>query len=470
MAILTTNNLGQTFGARDLFSNINVSIDSDSKIGLVGPNGVGKTSLLLLLCGIEPPASGTITLQDGLRIGYLRQEAMQAFSEATNTVWEEMMSVFSSVREQEARMRELEGLMATEADPDALQAIFDEYGSIQEQFEAIGGYDYEVRIKSTLEGLGFSKDMYATPLNHLSGGQKTRALLARLLISRPNLLVLDEPTNHLDAGAVEWLEHTLHKWDGALLIVSHDRYFLNTVVETMWEMGRKGVETFKGNYNAYLRQREERWERAEKVYTQEMERLNSEMDYVRRNMGRLATTEGAVGRLRRLSRDIVAIQELGIIGYRQTKQWSETGVGSVRPLSVAEADAAIRAIKSPNTRLPNLSVRLKTTNRSGELVLRTHNLHVGYADADKPLFRADDILLVRSECAALIGDNGTGKSTLLKTLTGELKPLEGEMNFGTGLKVGYFAQAHDGLNLENTVLEELMRHKERIHISEARSH
>lgn len=469
MAILSTHNLGQAFGARDIFTNINVKIESDSRIGLVGPNGVGKTSLLLILCGIEPPAAGSIEFKDGFRLGYLRQEAMAAFNEATNTVWEEMMTVFSQVRDQELRMRELEGLMATEPDPDKLQDIFDEYGTIQEAFDAIGGYDYEVRIKSTLQGLGFTTDQYATPLAQLSGGQKTRALLARLLLSRPDLLVLDEPTNHLDVGAVEWLEQTLRHWNGALLIVSHDRYFLNSVVDTVWEMGRKGIETYKGNYNAYLRQRQERWELADKLYNQEMERLRSEMDFIRVNITRTAGNGAAVGRLRRLSRDIAAIQELGVVGYRQSKSWSETGVGSIRPLTVAEAEVAIKGIKSPNVRLPKLNFRLKTAHNSGDTVLRTQDLAVGYADADKPLFHTDDIVLVRTECAALIGDNGSGKTTLLRTLTGELPPLGGKLTLGNNLKVGYFAQAHEDLLVENTVLDELMRHKP-LAISEARKH
>jgi ATP-binding cassette subfamily F protein 3 len=467
MAILNTYNLGQTFGERDLFANINVRIEPDSKIGLVGPNGVGKTSLLLILCGLEKSAVGNVALREGIRLGYLRQEAMQAFESATNSVWDEMMSVFSGVIEQEAHLRDLEGRMATEADPDALQAIFDEYGVLQERFETLGGYDYDVRIKSTLEGLGFSADQYDMPLAKLSGGQKTRALLARLLLSRPDLLVLDEPTNHLDVGAVEWLERTLRQWSGALLIVSHDRYFLNSVVDTVWEMSKKGVETFKGNYDAYLRQREERWALAEKTYAEEMERLYGELDYVKRNIARASTNGGAVGRLRRLSRELVAIQEIGIMGYKQSRQWAETGVGSVRPLTVQEAEAALKGIHSPNARLPKLSVRLKSTLRGGELVLRTRDLCVGYPD--KPLFCADDILLIRGECAALIGDNGTGKTTLLKTLTGQLKPLEGHLSMGSGLKVGYFAQAHDDMNLDNTVLDELMRHK-RMQLSEARKH
>ena len=467
MAILSTQQLGQSFGAFDVFANVTVSIEPGAKIGLVGPNGIGKTSLLLILCGLEQSGIGSLNVRPDLRIGYLRQEAMAAFYEATNTVWEEMMSVFAGVHEQEAQMRDLEARMSTETDPDVLELIFEAYGALQEEFERIGGYDFEVRTKSTLEGLGFSEAEYSTPLMQLSGGQKTRALLARLLLSRPDLLVLDEPTNHLDIGAVEWLERTLRRWTGALLIVSHDRYFLDSVADTIWEMSREGVETFKGNYSAYLKQRQERRDRAELIYKEEMERLHSELDYIKKNIARASTNAGAVGRLKRMSRDLAAIEAIGILTYRQSRKWSETGVGAIRMYTVAEAELALRAIKSPVSRLPKFNIRLKTTVRGGELVLRTRDLHIGYAT--RPLFHADDILLTRTECAALVGDNGTGKTTLLKTLTGELEPLGGAVTFGSGLKVGYFAQAHDDMNVENTVIDELIRHKP-MALSEARAH
>ncbi len=467
MAILSTHKLGQSFGAFDLFANVDVSIEAGAKIGLVGPNGIGKTSLLLILCGLERAAEGRVQMRDGLRLGYLRQEAMAAFHEATNTVWAEMMSVFAGVRDQEIQLAELEARMATENDADRLEAIFEEYGALREQFEALGGYDYEVRTKATLEGLGFSQAEYNTPLMHLSGGQKTRALLARLLLSRPDLLVLDEPTNHLDIGAVEWLERTLRQWNGALLIVSHDRYFLDAVVDTVWELSCSGIETFRGNYSAYTRQRRERWERAEIVYQQEMDRLYNELDYIKRNIARASTSPQAMGRLRRLSRDLAAIEQLGLIGYQQNKKWSETGIGSVRPYTVMEAEAALKAIPAPHARAPKLSLQLRETYRSGGIVLRTRNLQVGYPD--KTLFDADDIVLTRQECAAVLGDNGTGKTTLLKTLLGELEPLAGSIRLGAGLKVGYFAQAHDDLQPQNTVLDELLRHKP-MPLSEARGH
>ena len=467
MTILSTHQLGQSFGAFDVFTNVSVKIEPGKKIGLVGPNGIGKTSLLLILCGLESASVGTVARKAGLRLGYLRQEAMQAFHQESNTIWEEMMSVFQDIHQQEQHLHDLEAQMAAETNPVDLQALLDSYGVLQEQFEAAGGYNYDIRTRATLEGLGFSEAEYQTPLKHLSGGQKTRALLARLLLSRPDLLVLDEPTNHLDIGAVEWLERALRRWDGALLIVSHDRYFLDSVVDTIWEMRRNGIEAFRGNYSAYMRQRQERRDFAQKLYEQEMERLRDEFDYIKRNIARASTNPGAVGRLRRLSRDLAAIEEMGLLEYAQSRKWSETGVGGVRMYTVVEAEAALKAIESPNTRSPKLRVRLQSTVRSGDLVLRTRDLQVGYPD--KLLFLADDILLKRGECAALIGDNGTGKTTLLKTLTGEMEPLGGAITFGVGLKVGYFAQAHDGMNPESTVLDELLRHKHML-LGQARNH
>ncbi len=457
MAILTFNQLGQSFGAFDVFVNASGSIESGARIGLVGPNGIGKTTLLLLLTGLEKPYAGTINRAENLRIGYLRQEAVQAFHDSTHSIWEEMLRPFEGVQAMEDQLRSLELDMSSEADPERLDAILSEYGALQERFEAIGGYDFEIRIKTTLEGLGFSADSYNTPLNILSGGQKTRALLARLLLERPDLLILDEPTNHLDMRAVEWLEHTLRNWQGSLLIVSHDRYFLDVVADTIWEMSRAGIETYRGNYSAYLRQRQERWDRAEKVYEQEMERLFKELDYIKKNIDRDATNPQAVGRLRRLSRELVAIQQMGLIAYSNTKKWIDTGIGGVRPYTRYEAEDVLKSLRSPNIRPPKLALRMKSTIRSGELVLRAYDLSVGYPD--KPLFAMNKVTLTRGETAALIGGNGTGKTTLLKTLLGEQSQLSGEIVLGAGLKIGYFAQAHDSLNLENTVLDELLRHK-----------
>ncbi len=463
MSILTLNNLSQSFGAFTVFSGATASVPHGAKIGLVGPNGIGKTTLLLILCGLAQPSSGSVHRAQGTRIGYLRQEAMDAFALKTNTVYDEMLSVFAGVQDMEAKMRELEEAMAT----DYSDALLEEYGAVQEAFEHIGGYDYELRIKQTLEGLGFPEELYEMPLSQLSGGQKTRALLARLLLERPDLLILDEPTNHLDVDAVEWLETTLRVWNGALLIVSHDRYFLDAVVNTIWEMSRTGIESYRGNYSAYVKQRQERWERQDEVYQQEKERLAKELDYVKRNIARASTNALAVGRLRRLSRDLIAIQEVGLMAFRESKSWLQLGVGAVRPLGVMEAEQALKEIESPNLRPPKLNLRLKTTYRSGDLVLRTRDLDVGYPT--KHLFSAQDITLTRGECAALIGGNGTGKTTFLKTVMSELESLGGRVMLGASLKVGYFAQAHNDMLPDNSVIDELIRHKNMLP-GEARNH
>jgi ATP-binding cassette, subfamily F, member 3 len=455
MAILTANNLSQHFGGFTVFTNVHVNIPHGARIGLVGPNGIGKTTLLLILSGLAEASYGTVSMANGIRLGYLRQEAMQAFSDKTHSVMDEMLSVFSGIQAQEDRMRELESLMG---DPEAdFDAVMEEYSQIQEDFERIGGYDYEVRIQQTLGGLGFHEAEYDLPLDHLSGGQKTRALLARLLLERPHLLILDEPTNHLDVNAIEWLEKTLNSWDGALLIVSHDRFFLDRVATVIWEMSREGVEVYRGNYSAYVQQRDERYEYHMKLYEQERERLLNELDYIKRNIARASTNGMAVGRLRRLSRDLAGIEQMGLAAYMASSSWSETGIGNVRPLTVAEADKAIKAIPKPIKRNPKLNLKLKYMQRSGEIVFKTRDLEVGYPG--KFLFTSDDIRLERGEIAALIGGNGTGKTTMLKTITEVIEPLAGKVYPGMNLKIGYFAQAHDGLNLENTVIDELIRYK-----------
>ncbi len=453
MSILSAHDLSQQFGAFTVFSGVTISIPRGSKIGLVGPNGIGKTSLLRILARLELPYTGDVAVALGTRIGYLRQEAMEAFAQRDHSLLDEMLTVFADLQAQEAELRALEHAIAANPTPELL----DHYGTLQEAFAHAGGYDYDVRIEQTLGGLGFHQQHYDTPLSHFSGGQKTRALLARLLLEQPDLLILDEPTNHLDVKAVEWLEKALYKWDGALLIVSHDRYFLDRTVNTIWEMSRTGIESYRGNYSAYLRQRQERWERRDKVYTEEMERLGREIDYIKRNIARASTNAQAVGRLKRLTRELIAIRELGLTQFKSAKSWMHLGIGNPGMMTIYEAEQAYKALQPPNARQPRMNMRLKPGERGGDLVLRAHKLCVGYPST--PLFDADDIMLTRREIAALIGGNGTGKTTFLKTLTGELDPLAGKLHLGINVKVGYFSQAHEGLEAENTVLDELIRHK-----------
>jgi ATP-binding cassette subfamily F protein 3 len=465
MSILTTYEVGQSYGSFDVFKNISVGIPNDGKVGLVGPNGIGKTTLLLILAGLAKASAGAVHWARGTRLGYLPQEAARAFAGHENTVYDEMLTVFAELRQEEARLRRMEDEMAAAPISDEL---LESYGTALEKFELAGGYEYETRIHQVLEGLGFSEPDHQLPLSYLSGGQKTRALLARLLLEKPDLLILDEPTNHLDIQAVEWLENTLKVWDGAILIVSHDRYFLNRVVNTIWEMSRTNIEVYRGNYNAYLQQREERWSLRQQEFEANKERLEKELDFIRRNIAG-QRTQMAKGKLSRISREVDVMQRAGMEAMRG-KSWAEIsgefGSGS-QSMSVSEVAQAIKELERPQANQNTMNLRFKASHRSGNVVLRTSELRVGFPET--PLFAADDIELWRQDCAALIGPNGTGKTTFLKTITNRLEPLAGTVTLGASLKVGYFAQAHEQLNQESTVIDELTRHHPML-ISEARNY
>lgn len=469
MAILSFNKISQAYGAFDVFSELTGKIESDSKIGLVGPNGIGKTTFLQTLVGLKPETDGSISFQKGMSYGYLRQEAVLAFGDRENTLYNEMLLVFERVFEMERQMRRIEEGMA---DGSASDDDYELYSDLHEKSEFYGLYDYERRIERSLEGLGFDKENdWNKPINILSGGQKTRALLAKLLLESPDLLILDEPTNHLDIEAVRWLEGTLQVWKGALLIVSHDRYFLDRVVNRIWEMSSYQIEEYKGNYTAYLKQRAERRERIQIEWDAMMERFTKEYEFIKR-MG--LGDSNAMGRFRRLTREVEVAGRHGIEGIRfiQKNSWSAFTSMFERkqpPQTIRELELAMKGLKSPIQHQKGMRVKLVAQERSGEMVLRGRNLSIGY-EKDKPLFTSDDIDLNRQEIAALIGPNGTGKSTLLKTFLDQVKPLKGHFNFGVNLEIGYFAQAHDLLNMENTVLEELMSHKSNLGIAAARQH
>ncbi|HVN54521.1 MAG TPA: ABC-F family ATP-binding cassette domain-containing protein [Anaerolineaceae bacterium] len=454
MSILSAENLGVSFGAFDLFRGISLSIANDSKIGLIGSNGVGKTTLLLILAGITQPTTGKVALARGRRIGYLRQEAVDAFADRDNNVYAEMLTVFAGLQEQQDRLNEMEAEMSSGG---YTPALLEEYGRLQEAFELAGGYDYDVRIQQTLAGLGLGRAFWETPLNHLSGGQKTRALLARLLLEKPDLLMLDEPTNHLDIEAVEWLERALRDWSGAVLIVSHDRFFLDNTVTTVWEMTPNGIEAYAGNYSAYLLQRQERWEYHERVFDEEKARLLKEVDFIQRNWVRASTHGRALGLLRRLSRDLAIVDTYGILALRSGRSWSEMDLSADRPLDVVEAIRKVNALSLPGSRPPRIKPRLSASHTSGTIILRANQATIGYPGNE--LFTVRDLELRRGECAALIGPNGSGKTTFLKALLGQIEPLRGSVQLGASLKIGYFAQAQDFPDPEATILDELGRHK-----------
>jgi ATP-binding cassette subfamily F protein 3 len=455
MTVLTANGISQAFGPLDLFGGVSVSIPPGGRIGLVGPNGVGKTSLLLILAGQSSPTSGTVSYAKGIRIGFLPQEAEGAFKNVERSVRDEMLEAIGDVLDMEDRLRALEQQMEHQGDDEEL---LQRYGSLQERFEMRGGYEYEHRIGRVLAGLGFAEADADMPVAHLSGGQKTRALLAQLLLSQPDLLILDEPTNHLDIAALEWLEGLLSAWDGALLTVSHDRYFLDRVVDTVWEMRPSGIEVFRGNYTAYVQQRGDRWERRRKEFSALKERYEKEIDFIKRNIASQRTAM-AQGKLARLGREVEAIHAGGVEAQRaiESKGWLQAtaNLDMRRPGStVSEVERRVKELRLETEDPLAIQLQLHPRRRGGDFVLRTKRLKVGYPG--KMLFESDDIELMRGERAALMGGNGTGKTTFLRTVLGDHPPLGGECRLGANLDVGYLAQAHDKLDPNRTVLEEMM--------------
>ncbi|KAA3644630.1 MAG: ABC transporter ATP-binding protein [Chloroflexi bacterium] len=445
MSLITANKLSKSYEPVEIFSGVSFHVPERARIAIVGPNGIGKTTLLRILVGEESPSSGDFHKARSASIGYLPQNAVL---EADHSLWQECLTAFEGLLKQERELGELQE--AVSANPDD-QELLETYGKAQRAFETIGGYSYETRMRQALAGLGFSKEDYEMPLPQLSGGQRTRALLARLLLSEPDLLVLDEPTNHLDIAAVEWLESYLREIDSAVLIVSHDRYFLDRVANTIWELRAAGLETYSGNYSNYVMQRDIRWADREEFVKTERARMLKEMDYIRKNIAGQRTQQ-AKGKLSRLSREIRAIEERGFAGVRG-KKWSEVGT-SGRPMRVEEAYQRLKALPDGlDYKPPSFNIQMRSKERSGEIILRAEDLQIGYPG--KLLFEVDKLKFMRQECAALIGPNGSGKSTFLRTLLEEIEPLDGEPRLGASLEIGYFAQAHEDLNPELNLMEEI---------------
>jgi len=451
MSLITTSGLSKSYGSVDIFSGLNLTIPPQSRIALVGENGIGKTTLLNVLADQESPSEGKIQRANQLKIRYLPQKSDL---NSNHSLWEETLTAFDDLREIERELQELELTMSQPGGP--TEELLTRYGTLQAAFEHRGGYTYESRIQQVLAGLGFNAQDFHMPVNHLSGGQRTRALLSQLLLTSSDLLIFDEPTNHLDIEAIQWLEGYLKNYPGSILLVSHDRYFIDQVCNQIWEMSRGGFETYRGNYSAYLNQRQSRWERQQETFEAEKSRLVNELDYVKRNIAGQNTNQ-AKGKLRLLSRRVQSIEQLGIQAI-QGKSWgkiSQSVQTSTSYMSVQEAHKRISSLRNPVKQPQILNMSLNTKKRGGDLVIRTTNLEIGYPDGKKPLFSVPDITLLRGECAALIGPNGAGKTTFLKTILDQLNSWSGSVKLGANLDVGYFAQAHQDLDDSNTVLEEI---------------
>jgi len=437
MSLLTAHGLAMAYGALDVFAGVELAVAAGDRIGLVGPNGEGKTTLLRILAGQLQPTAGTVRRRRGLRIGYLPQDPPPA---ADRTLWEDMLEVFADLQAEEAALRTLEERLAQAEGDEDLLAL---YAERQHRFELAGGYEYPSSIRRTLTGLGFRPDEFAKPLAHLSGGERTRGLLARLLLARPELLLLDEPTNHLDLQAVEWLEAVLLAWEGAVIVVAHDRYFLDRVVTRIWELAWGELTAYRGNYSHYVVQREERRERLRREYEARQAFIAKEEEYIRRHIAGQNSRQ-AQGRRTRLERWLAA-----------------------------------EPLEAPRQR-HQLSLQWQARLRSGTIVLATHDLVIGYRHQptpvqarersgglvyggdgpiqpeDKVLFAAEDVLLKRGERVALIGPNGVGKTTFVKTLLGHIPPLRGELRLGAGLRIGYLAQVQADWPPHAIVLEVLL--------------
>ncbi len=413
MSLAIISNLDKHFGAELIFSGVSFRIEHGDRLGLVGPNGAGKSTLLNILAGRLLPSEGTVAFAQGTRVGYLTQ--MPEFT-PENTLYEEMLTVFAEVQAMESAMHDLAMRMSDPdalTDPDAYQALVDRYALLQERFEHAEGYTIESRARQILDGLGFSREQQALPVRALSGGQQTRAALGKLLLQSPDVLLLDEPTNHLDLAALEWLEEYLLAWKGALVIVAHDRYFLDRVTQRIIEVDNHRAEEYPGNYTNFIQLREERRELQRKQYEAQQEQINRTEDFIRRYKAGQRARE-ARGRQKQLDR-------------------------------LERVDRPYHA--------PELHFRMRVAYESSEYALETNKLIVGYPN--RPLITVPDLTVERGSRIGLLGPNGAGKTTLLRTIVGELAPLTGNIKQGTNLRIGYYAQTHEGLNSQSAVIDEI---------------
>jgi ATP-binding cassette, subfamily F, member 3 len=412
--VLTANDLAKSFGPDEIFRDVSFQVADREHVALVGVNGAGKSTLLRIIAGIETASEGEIAIARGARVAVLAQEPR---FESQRTVRQEAQLAFDEALTALARMRELEIAMQS-ASGDILDQLFEEYERLSLHFEVAGGFDVEHRTEEVLMGLGFSSEQMDEPVRTLSGGQKTRIALAKALLADPDLLLLDEPTNHLDLGMLDWLEGFLSSWRGAFLVVSHDRYFLDRVTNRTLDLSFGRLEDYPAPYGRYLLLRAERRARQLQEYEEQRELIARTEEFIRRYKAGQRSRE-AKGRQTRLDR--------------------------LERLDRPQEHAA-------------LTLRVQPTIRSGRDVLTATPLRVGYfgTSGERTLVSTPELRVERGDRVAIIGQNGSGKSTLLRTIVGELRPLSGRVGFGTNVKVGYYAQGHEGLPNDGSPLSILL--------------
>ena len=411
MIILQANKIERSFAGEVLFDNISLQVDERDRIALVGKNGAGKSTLLKILVGEEEPTSGEINKKRDLSLSYLAQDSR---FESSNTIYDEMLHVFEDLRKTEKTLRQMELAMGEKTGYD-LEKLMQDYDRLSEEFRQAGGFTYEADIRAILNGFKFDESMWQMKIEELSGGQNTRLALAKMLLEKPNLLVLDEPTNHLDIETIAWLENYLVNYSGALLIVSHDRYFLDKVATITLDLTKHSLDRYVGNYSSFVEQKEQKLLTEAKNYEKQQKEIAALEDFVNRNLVRASTTKRAQSRRKQLEK--------------------------------------MERLDKPEAGTKSAHMTFHSDKTSGNVVLTVEEAAVGYDD--QILSEPINLDIRKMNAVAIVGPNGIGKSTLIKSIVGQIPFIKGEARFGANVEVGYYDQTQSKLTPHNSVLDEL---------------
>ncbi|MFS9222605.1 ABC-F family ATP-binding cassette domain-containing protein [Streptococcus australis] len=411
MIILQANKIERSFAGEVLFDNISLQVDERDRIALVGKNGAGKSTLLKILVGEEEPTSGEINKKRDLSLSYLAQDSL---FESSNTIYDEMLHVFDDLRKTERTLRQMELDMGEKTGAD-LEKLMQDYDRLSEEFRQAGGFTYEADIRAILNGFKFDESMWQMKIEELSGGQNTRLALAKMLLEKPNLLVLDEPTNHLDIETIAWLENYLVNYSGALLIVSHDRYFLDKVATITLDLTKHSLDRYVGNYSSFVEQKEQKLLTEAKNYEKQQKEIAALEDFVNRNLVRASTTKRAQSRRKQLEK--------------------------------------MERLDKPEAGTKSAHMTFHSDKTSGNVVLTVEEAAVGYDD--QVLSEPINLDIRKMNAVAIVGPNGIGKSTLIKSIVGQIPFIKGEARFGANVEVGYYDQTQSKLTPHNSVLDEL---------------
>ena len=411
MIILQANKIERSFAGEVLFDNINLQVDERDRIALVGKNGAGKTTLLKILVGEEEPTSGEINKKKDISLSYLAQDSR---FESENTIYDEMLHVFDDLRRTETQLRQMELEMGEKSGED-LDKLMADYDRLSENFRQAGGFTYEADIRAILNGFKFDESMWQMKIAELSGGQNTRLALAKMLLEKPNLLVLDEPTNHLDIETIAWLENYLVNYSGALIIVSHDRYFLDKVATVTLDLTKHSLDRYVGNYSRFVELKEQKLATEAKNYEKQQKEIAALEDFVNRNLVRASTTKRAQSRRKQLEK--------------------------------------IERLDKPEAGKKAANMTFHSEKTSGNVVLTVENAAIGYDG--EILSEPINLDLRKMNAVAIVGPNGIGKSTFIKSIVNQIPFIKGEKRFGANVEVGYYDQTQSKLTPSNTVLDEL---------------